>query len=118
MVAGTLAPGEASAHLVSIGLGPFYDGLGHFLLTLEDLLPVATLALLTGLAGARLGRFVRFVLPAAWLAGGLAGHALGAGPVTSPAITALVLLGLGVLVAAPGAMPAAGRGGGPGPAPT
>jgi urease accessory protein len=97
---GLLAPGQASAHLLSTGLGPFYDGLGHFLLTPEDLLPVVTLALLAGLAGARLGRTVLLVLPAAWLVGGLAGLALGADPVTSPAITALVLLGLGVLVAA------------------
>jgi urease accessory protein len=100
VLAGILAPGEASAHLVSTGLGPFYDGPGHFLLTPEDLLPAAALALLAGLAGAQLGRFVLFALPAAWLAGGLAGLALGAGPLLSPVVTALVLSGLGILVAA------------------
>jgi urease accessory protein len=95
-----IAPGEARAHLVSTGLGPFYDGLGHFLLTPEDLLTAAALALLVGLSGPRLGRAALFALPAAWLAGGLAGLHLGGGaPAAPPALTALALLGLGALVA-------------------
>lgn len=104
LVAGILAPRSASAHLVSTGLGPFYDGLGHFLLTPEDLLPVVALALLAGLAGAGLGRAVLYSLPAAWLAGGLAGLHLG-GALVPPAVTALVLLGLGLLVAADRRLP-------------
>jgi urease accessory protein len=100
-----LAPREAGAHLVSTGLGPFYDGIGHFLLTPEDLLPVVALALLAGLAGAGPGRAVLYALPAAWLVGGLAGLQLGGAPVL-PVLTALVLLGLGLLVAADRRLPA------------
>jgi urease accessory protein len=99
LVAGILAPRSASAHLVSTGLGPFYDGLGHFLLTPEDLLPVVALALLAGLAGAGLGRAVLYSLPIAWLAGGLVGLHYGGAGLVPPALTALTLCGLGGLVA-------------------
>ena len=91
-------PAAAQAHLVSTGLGPFYDGLSHFVLTPEDLLPALALALLAGLNGARAGRSTLFVLPAAWLAGGLAGLAWP----TVTAITALTIMSflvLGVMVA-------------------
>jgi urease accessory protein len=99
-----LAPRAASAHLVSTGFGPFYDGLGHFLLTPEDFLPVMALALLAGLAGAGLGRAVLYSLPAAWLTGGLIGLQSG-GTLVPPVVTALVLLGLGLLVAADRRLP-------------
>lgn len=46
----TLAPAPSHAHLMNTGLGPFYDGLSHFALTPEDLLPALALALLAGLA--------------------------------------------------------------------
>jgi len=48
LAAGLLLPAAAQAHLVNTGLGPFYDGLSHFVLTPEDLLPALTLALLSG----------------------------------------------------------------------
>jgi hydrogenase/urease accessory protein HupE len=65
-----LWPWHAQAHLVTTGLGPVYDGIGHLLVTPEDLLPVLALALLAGLRGASAGRRVLCVLPVAWLAGG------------------------------------------------
>lgn len=94
-----LLPAAAQAHLVSTGLGPFYDGLSHFALTPEDLLPALALALLVGLNGARAGRSTLFVLPAAWLAGGLAGLAW---PTVAsiPALTVVSFLVLGAMVAA------------------
>jgi urease accessory protein len=98
LAAGLLLPAAAQAHLVSTGLGPFYDGLSHFVLTPEDLLPALALALLVGLNGARAGRITLFVLPAAWLAGGLAGLAWP----TVTAIAALTIVSflvLGVMVA-------------------
>jgi hydrogenase/urease accessory protein HupE len=97
--AGLLLPAAAQAHLVSTGLGPFYDGLSHFVLTPEDLLPALALALLVGLNGARAGRTTLFVLPAAWLAGGLAGLGW---PTTAsvPALTIASFLVLGAMVAA------------------
>jgi hydrogenase/urease accessory protein HupE len=54
-------------------MGPIYDGLMHFLMSPEDLVPVLALALLTGLRGAVYGRRALFVLPTAWLLAGLVG---------------------------------------------
>jgi urease accessory protein len=65
----------AEAHLNSTGMGPLYDGLMHFLMSPEDLVPVLALALLAGLRGASYGRRALFVLPVAWLVGGLLGLA-------------------------------------------
>ncbi len=47
-----LWPWYAEAHLVTTGLGPVYDGVGHLMLTPEDLVPVIALALFAGLRGA------------------------------------------------------------------
>ena len=97
VVATMLFPATVQAHLVTTGLGPVYDGIGHFVLTPEDFLPVIALALFAGLRGARAGRWVLFMLPAAWLAGGLMGLTREvAAPFPVPAIS--ILLG-GLLVA-------------------
>ena len=96
-----LAPARAEAHLVSTGLGPVYDGIGHMLTTPEDLIPAIALALLAGLRGTGPGRRALFLLPAAWFAGGLAGlkiRAVAAFPL--PAVSFL-LLGILVAVNAP-----------------
>ncbi len=93
-----LGPLHAEAHLVTTGLGPVYDGIGHFFLTPEDLVPAVALALYAGLRGARPGRFALFILPAAWLLGGLASVAAGAEP-RFP-LAPVSFLALGVLVAA------------------
>ncbi len=93
-----LVPSEARAHLVTTGLGPFYDGISHFALTPEDLLPVLAVALLAGLSGARYGRTVLVVLPIAWLSGGFVGLSRSS-ELLMPAITASTLLVLGLLVA-------------------
>jgi hydrogenase/urease accessory protein HupE len=63
----------AEAHLITTGLGPVYDGISHFALTAEDLVPVLALALFSGLRGKEHGRRVLIVLPAAWLLGGIVG---------------------------------------------
>ena len=54
-------------------MGPIYDGLVHFLTSLEDLVPAFALSLFAGLRGANHGRRALFVLPGAWLLGGLLG---------------------------------------------
>ena len=94
-----LWPATALAHLVTTGLGPFYDGVSHFALTPEDFLPAIALALLAGQRGSRAGRLALFALPSAWLAGGLVGLAL---PTihTATLVTTLSFLALGGLVAA------------------
>jgi hydrogenase/urease accessory protein HupE len=97
-LAALVLPARADAHLVTTGLGPVYDGIGHLLLTPEDLVPALALALYAGLRGPRAGRRALFTLPAAWLAGGLAGLRMSA-PVGLPLATISFLL-LGVLVAA------------------
>ena len=71
----------ADAHLNSTGMGPFYDGLMHFLLSPEDIIPVLALALLAGLRGASYGRRALFTLPMAWFLGGLVGFTAA---ITSP----------------------------------
>ncbi len=84
----------AEAHLVTTGMGPVYDGIGHLLLTPEDLVPVLALALYAGLRGASAGRRAMFLLPLAWFAGGLAGSALDiAIPFPVPAASFLILGG-------------------------
>jgi urease accessory protein len=96
-------PSRAEAHLVTTGLGPLYDGLLHFPLTPEDLVPVLALALLAGLRGVAHGRRALFVLPAAWLLGGVIGLAVHGG--VRPSWTALSFVLLGGLVALDARLP-------------
>jgi len=91
-------PSFASAHLVTTGLGPVYDGIGHLVMTPEDLVPALAIALFAGLRGAAPGRRALFVLPLAWFAGGLLGVVIEGLP-TVP-VAAISFLILGVLVAA------------------
>jgi len=99
VLAFSLIPATAHAHLMNTGFGPFYDGLTHLFVTPEDLLPVVALTLLGGLRGPRCARAVLFALPLTWLAAGVAG-VLVARPMTLPAATAAVTIVLGALVAA------------------
>ena len=94
-----LLPATAHAHLVNTGLGPFYDGVSHFALTPEDLLPALALALLAGQRGSRAGRLALFGLATAWLLGGLVGLVF---PTIESAttLTTVSFLALGGLVAA------------------
>lgn len=98
-----LLPAAAFAHLVTTGMGPVYDGIGHLLLTPEDLVPVIALSLYCGMRGARAGRYAMFMLPLAWLLGGLVGLNLDL-DVTIP-VPALSFLLLGGLIAADAKMP-------------
>ncbi len=96
-------PSWAQAHLVTTGLGPVYDGLLHFALTPEDLVPALALALLAGLRGPAHGRRALFVLPAAWLLGGSFGLAAHGG--VSPVVTSISFVLLGGLLAADARLP-------------
>ena len=102
LVAGTvvvLSPARAHAHLATTGLGPVYDGVSHLFMTIDDLIPVVALALLAGLNGPAAGRRALFVLPVAWLAGGVAGYQGGVAHLP-PGVTSLSFLALGILAAA------------------
>ena len=86
------APLRAEAHLVTTGVGPFYDGAAHFFLSFEELLPVLALSVLAGLRGARYSRWLIAVLPPAWLLG--AALTLGVAPFSALGVmTALVVPG-------------------------
>jgi hydrogenase/urease accessory protein HupE len=101
-----ICPGQANAHLVNSGFGPFYDGIAHLFVTPEDVLAVVALALLAGLGGKPSGRAMLFVLPAAWLTDALAGRMT---PPSAgvPVVSAALLIALGVLVAADRRLPLA-----------
>jgi urease accessory protein len=64
------APTPSHAHLVNFGLGPFYDGALHLMLTPMDLVGLATLSLFVGSQGAESGRLLVIVAPMAWLLAG------------------------------------------------
>jgi hypothetical protein len=94
------AAAVAHAHLTNTGFGQFYDGLAHLFVTPEHLLPVIAPALLAGLHGPRFGRTVLFALPAACLAGGLAGL-LAHPSARMPAVTAVTSSVLGAWAVRP-----------------
>ena len=97
LVLASVAP-QAHAHLLETGLGPVYDGIAHFALTPEDLLPALALAVFAGLRGSDHARRAIFVLPLAWL---LAGFFGASAKVSLPdALSWAPLLVLGGLVAA------------------
>jgi hydrogenase/urease accessory protein HupE len=79
------------AHLVSTGVGPFYDGAAHFLISVEEILPVVALGVLAGLRGARAGRWMTVMIPVTWLAGGLVG-------LERPLLEPPVMLTIGLLL--------------------
>jgi len=91
------APQPLLAHAVTTGMGPFYDGAAHLLLTPEDAVIVVAMALYAGLRGVASGRAAMFLLPAAWFVGGVLGDQVGAAlPIPLPAVSFLLI---GALVA-------------------
>ena len=90
----------AQAHLVSTGLGPVYDGIGHFLLSMETLLPLLAVLLLAALNGPAAARLGSLLLPVLWLVAGTAGVLSGVLPeVAGTVLAALVRIVAGALVA-------------------
>ena len=96
--ASLLLPRAAAAHLPAIGLGPVYDGVFHLFISPEDLIPVIALALLCGQRGAPFGRRALWLLPLAWLAGGMLGMFVGSSG--GSALSFVSFLVVGGLVAA------------------
>jgi hydrogenase/urease accessory protein HupE len=66
-------PNTAQAHLVTSGAGPFFDGVAHFFVSLDDLLVVVAMSLFAGLLGKASARCALLSLPLAWLVGMLLG---------------------------------------------
>jgi hypothetical protein len=94
-----LQAAPARAHLVTTGLGPFYDGITHLVVSPADIMLVVGLALLAGLGGSERGRAVVATVPLAWIFGGLGGLAA-SDEVILPLLVAVILLVVGVLIAA------------------
>ena len=92
------APMPAHAHLVNSGLGPFYNGALHLLLSPGDLLAVLAVGLLAGQNGKASARWAAIALPLAWGAAALAGLALGTSAGLGWMEVALLIM-LGILVA-------------------
>jgi hydrogenase/urease accessory protein HupE len=101
-----LWPATASAHLVSTGFGPFYDGITHLAMSPDDLLSVLAIAFLSGLLGTRYGRVTLFALPLTWLIGGLIGIQFDQ-EISLPVLNTLSFLIVGILVAADKKLPLA-----------
>jgi urease accessory protein len=100
-----LASGRAEAHLISTGIGPFYDGIGHFFLSPDDVIPAVAIALLAGLVGPRVRGGAIWALPLAWFVGGLAA-VLGSVPLLSEQLSgAFSFLILGILIASDARIP-------------
>ena len=97
LLAGAAMP--AHAHLVNSGLGPFYNGALHLLLSPGDLLAVLAVGLLAGQSGKASARWAAITLPLAWGAAALDGLSLGHGADLGWLQVALLIL-LGILVAA------------------
>jgi urease accessory protein len=88
-----LCAAPAHAHLVETGLGPLYDGIAHFALTPEELIPALALAVLAGLRGPDHARRAIAALPLAWLLGALVGTGLNVPLLASLSWLPLVVLG-------------------------
>lgn len=98
LVGTVLAPTPSYAHLVNSGLGPFYDGAIHLILTPMDLVGLLTLSLFAGTQGEEAGRLVVMAAPLAWFAAGaVALHSEMVG--SFPALNAIALIVLGATVA-------------------
>lgn len=101
----------ASAHLVTTGLGPFYDGMGHFVLSLETLLPKLALLWWAGLGPQPGARRTALAATPAWLVAALLALSLttpgGVGAERLAAVAPWLGAGLTLLV---GALAAARRG--------
>ncbi|MBT8362835.1 MAG: hypothetical protein HKP41_04860 [Desulfobacterales bacterium] len=98
VIALILSPTPVLAHLVTTGMGPVYDGIGHLILTLEDLIPACAIALYAGVLGSSAGRQTLFIFPAAWFVGGIAGILSGiSNTLPMPAVSFIII---GLLIAA------------------
>jgi urease accessory protein len=91
-------PSTAAAHLVTTGLGPFYDGALHLLLSPEDLLGLVAAIALAGLQGAKAGRIAVIALAVAWFIFSLVSLNLAVG-FDFPWLSIFSIIILGALVA-------------------
>jgi hydrogenase/urease accessory protein HupE len=92
-------PSPAEAHLVTTGIGPFFDGIVHSLISIESALAIAGIGILAGQSGKAAARAVVIVAPPAWLAGAVLSMQAGVVPL-QPWLSVACFLGLGLAIAA------------------
>jgi len=96
----------ADAHIVASRLGDFYGGALHPLTDLQDLILWAALGALAGSLGAAKGRWLVLVFPLGLVAGLILGLAFGVVS-AAPVAEAVMIVVLGLLLAAEMGIPAA-----------
>ncbi len=99
-------PSTAAAHLVTTGLGPFYDGALHLLLSPEDLLGLVAAIALAGLQGAKASRIAVVTLATTWFIFSLVSLNLTVG-FDFPWLNIISIIILGALVAVNPTLPPA-----------
>jgi urease accessory protein len=87
---------RAEAHTVFSTKGPFFAGLKHFFLSLDDVLAAAGLGLIAGLRGSPLAGRALGAFSGAWLVAGMGGILSGVAETTSmiPSGGSLMVLGI------------------------
>jgi len=93
------APSMAQAHLVNSGVGPFYDGALHLILSPMDIVRLLALCLFAGAQGPASARSIVLSAPVAWFLAGLAALVFGA-TATFDIANAVTLLLIGAAIAA------------------
>lgn len=93
-----ITPLPARAHLVATGIGPYFDGIAHTFVSLEDALAMAGAAVLAGLNGKAAARAAVIIYPLAWFAGTLFGMQIGVQSM-QPSLSIVSFLGLGAAIA-------------------
>lgn len=99
LVVALLGATRAEAHVIASGMGSFYDGIGHFFLSPDDVLAVLALILLAGMRGSAASTRLLFTLPVAWAGAGVIGLLTTAPALSGQIPSACSILLLGLLVA-------------------
>jgi urease accessory protein len=98
-VCASVSATPAQAHLVATGIGPVFDGIAHSIVSVEDALAMAAVAVLASLSGKAAARAAVIVYPLAWPAGALMGMAMGSVAI-QPWLSIVTFMGLGLAIAA------------------
>jgi hydrogenase/urease accessory protein HupE len=106
IAAAILVPTSASAHLMSTGMGPVFDGISHFGFSPEDFLPVVIFGLFAGLRGTAHSRLSLASVALFWFAGGMAAMTgFGLPDLALSSGTAALFMLIGILLAVNAPLP-------------
>jgi hydrogenase/urease accessory protein HupE len=88
---------EAGAHTLTDTSGPFFGGLKHFFVSLNDVLAAVGIGLVAGLRGSPIATRALLAFSGAWVVAGLGGIFSGVPEVTNPIPSGVALLLVGIL---------------------